>query len=304
MSETALGQVSGGHRSLLLRSERASRRARVDAFWRAVLLLTVVVALIPLAAILGVTIYRGAGAINLGFLIENPPFSPGQEGGGYAPAIFGSIYMTGLAILMAVPLGILAAVFLVEYKRSRLAGPVRFFTDVMTGVPSVFVGLFIFSSLVVDADLFFGTVPGAAALAVLMLPIMVRSAEEVLRLVPQDLRNGAFGLGLRRWQMITRVVLPAAAPGLATGSMLAVARGMGETAPLLFTALGARQIVTSLTGTPQGALPLQVLDEGRQALPAAIERAWAGSLTLMAIVLLFTFAARFVARRGNATSLS
>ncbi|MPZ15377.1 MAG: phosphate ABC transporter permease PstA [Chloroflexi bacterium] len=304
MSDDALGQVQLDHRSLLLRSEKATKRARIDRFWRTILLLAVGVALVPLASILGVTIYRGAGAINLNFLTENPPFSSGVEGGGYAPAIFGSIYMTGLAILMSLPLGIFAAVFLVEYKRSRLAGPIRFFTDVMTGVPSVFVGLFIFSSLVVDADLFFGTVPGAAALAVLMLPIIVRSSEEVLRLVPQDLRNGAFGLGLRRWQMITRVVLPAAAPGLATASMLAVARGMGETAPLLFTALGARQIVTSATGTPQGALPLQILDEGRQALPAAVERAWAGSLTLMVLVLLFTVGARLLAARSNVSSLS
>lgn len=299
MSDTTIGEIQSGYQSLLYRSEKAVKRARVDTFWRAVLLLSVVLALIPLAAILAVTISKGIGAINLDFLIKDPPFSPSAEGGGYGPAIFGSIYMVALAVLMAVPLGIFAAVFLVEYKRSRLAGPVRFFTDVMTGVPSVFVGLFIFSALVVDADLFFGTFPGAAALAVLMLPIVVRSSEEVLRLVPQDLRNGAFGLGLRRWQMITRVLLPAAAPGLATSSMLAVARGMGETAPLLFTALGARQIITAITGTPQGALPLQILDEGRQALPAAIERAWAGSLTLMLLVLMFTVVARLLAKRGD-----
>lgn len=292
-------QVVAGHRSLRLRTENAAARGGRDRVMRTLLLGTVAMALVPLAAILAVTLYKGVGAISLGFLVENPPFNPSQPGGGYAPAIFGSIYMTGLAVLMAVPLGIFAAVFLVEYKNSPLAGPVRFFTDVMTGVPSIFVGLFVFSALVVDADLFFGTLPGAVALAVMMLPIVVRSGEEVLRLVPQDLRSGAYGLGARHWQTTLRVVLPAAAPGLATSSMLAVARGMGETAPLLFTALGAREVIVALTGRPQGALPLQILDEGRQALPAAVERAWAGSLTLMTLVLIFTVTARFLAGRSQ-----
>ncbi|MPZ53728.1 MAG: phosphate ABC transporter permease PstA [Acidimicrobiia bacterium] len=293
------GTVATSSRSLHERSSNAVARNRKDLAIRIFLYLTMATALVPLVAILAVTLVQGLGAISLDFLFENPPFNPGTEGGGYAPAIVGSIYMTGLAILLSVPLGIAAAVFLVEYKDSFLAKPVRFFTDVMTGVPSVFVGLFIFSALVVDADLFFGSLPGAAALAVLMLPIVVRSSEEVLRLVPQDLRSASSGLGARHWQTIVRVVVPAAAPGLATSSMLAVARGMGETAPLLFTALGAREIVLALNGTPQGALPLQILDEGRQALPAAVERAWAGSLTLMALVLFFTVAARLVARRSQ-----
>ena len=132
-----------------------------------------------------------------------------------------------------------------------------------------------------------------------MLPIVVRSSEEVLRLVPQDLRNAAYGLGARRWQVVTRVVLPAAGPGLATSSMLAVARGAGETAPLLLTALGTHRLVTELVGRPQGAVPIQVLNDARTPFEFAIERAWAGALTLMVLVLLFTIAARLLARRSQ-----
>lgn len=266
---------------------------------RAVLLCTVACALVPLTGILAVVIAKGAPAISLAFFTEAPPFSYRQEGGGYLPQIFGTVYMVGIAVLLAVPLGIAAAVFVVEYRDSHLTRPIRFFTDVMTGVPSIFVGLFVYSALVVDAGFGFGTLPGAVALAVLMLPIVVRSSEEVLGLVPQDLRNAAYGLGARRWQTVTRVVVPAAGPGLATAAMLAVARGAGETAPLLLTALGANVLVTELTGRPQTSLTLQILDEARLALPAAVERAWAGSLTLIVLVLVFTIGARVLSRRGQ-----
>lgn len=275
------------------------RRARRDRLMRAVLFLAVVAALVPLAAILVVVVAQGAPAVNLDFFTESPPFSYRESGGGYLPQIFGTLYMMAMAILLAVPLGIAAAIFIVEYRDSRLATPIRFFTDVMTGVPSIFVGLFVYSALVIDQGLGFGTVAGAVALAVLMLPIVVRSSEEVLGLVPHDLRNAAYGLGARRWQVVTRVVLPTAGPGLATGSMLAVARGAGETAPLLLTALGANVLVTELSGRPQTALTLKILDEARTALPASTERAWAGSLVLMALVLVFTVGARLVARRSQ-----
>lgn len=277
----------------------APKRQRTDRIMRALLLAAVACAVIPLVLVIGVTVQRGLGTFGWGFLTSPPPFNPTQEGGGYGPMVFGTIYMTGLAVLLSVPLGVAAAVFLVEYKESKLVPPIRFFADVMTGVPSIFVGLFVFSSLVVSGGFGFGTLPGAVALAVLMLPIVVRSSEEVLRLVPQDLRNAAYGLGARRRQVVTRVVLPAAGPGLATSSMLAVARGAGETAPLLLTALGARALVTDLTGRPQGAVPIQVLQDARTPFEFAIERAWAGALTLMVLVLLFTIGARLIARRSQ-----
>ncbi len=286
-------------RSLRDRNANSIQRERRDRLVKMALLATVGFALIPLVFILSVTAYQGSGAFGWEFLTQPPPANPNAEGGGYGPMVFGTIYMVSLAVLMSVPLGIAAAVFLVEYRESRLVGPIRFFTDVMTGVPSIFVGLFVYSALVVDAGLFFGTLPGAVALAVLMLPIVVRSSEEVLRLVPDDLRNAAYGLGSRRKQVVTRVVLPAAGPGLVTSSMLAVARGAGETAPLLLTALGGRQLVLELTGRPQTALPLQILDDARGAFQPAVERAWAGALTLMLLVLLFTVIARVIGRRSQ-----
>lgn len=287
------------HRPLAERTPNASRRARTDAVVRGLLLFALGIALVPLAYILVTILQKGAPALSADFFTQAPPFSYREFGGGYLPQIFGTAYMVGLAILMSVPLGIAAAVFIVEYRDSRLAAPIRFFTDVMTGVPSIFVGLFVYSAIVIGAGTSFGTLPGAIALAVLMLPIVVRSSEEVLGLVPQDLRNAAYGLGARRWQVVTRVVLPAAGPGLATGSMLAVARGAGETAPLLLTALGANVLITELVGRPQTALTLQILDEARTAMPAGVERAWAGSLTLMGMVLLFTVGARLIARRSQ-----
>jgi phosphate transport system permease protein len=266
---------------------------------RSALLSTVIIALVPLTLIIGVTLIRGFSAIDLNFFTENPPFNITEEGGGYAPAFVGSAYMVGIAILLSVPLGIMAAVYLVEYKEERLTGPIQFFTDVMTGVPSVFVGLFVYAALVVDADLGFGTLPGAVALAILMLPIVVRSSEEILKLVPSDLRNAAYGLGARRWQVVTRVVLPAATPGLVTGSMLAVARAIGETAPLLITALGAQEIVLALTGRPQGSLTLQAFSDARTFAEPANARGWAGALCLMVITLVLTIAARYLSARKS-----
>ena len=286
-------------RSLREATPNARARARRDRIAHGLLLIALAAAIIPLVFIVSVTVYEGLGAFGWDFLTQNPPFNPSAEGGGYLPMIFGTGYMVAIAVLLSIPLGVSAAVFLVEYRESRLVGPVRFFTDVMTGVPSIFVGLFVYSALVIDAGMFFGTFPGAVALAVLMLPIVVRSSEEVLRLVPDDLRNAAYGLGARRRQVVTRVVLPAAGPGLSTASMLAVARGAGETAPLLITALGAREIVLAITGSPQTAIPLQVLDDARGAFEPAVARAWAGALTLMLLVLIFTVAARLISRRSQ-----
>lgn len=287
------------HRPLAERTPNAARRARADRVLRLVLLLAVAIALVPLAFILVTIVQRGAPALSWDFFTQAPPLSYREAGGGYLPQIWGTVYMVGLAIVLSVPLGIAAAIFIVEYRDSRLAAPIRFFTDVMTGVPSIFVGLFVYSAIVIGAGSGFGTLPGSIALAVLMLPIVVRSSEEVLGLVPQDLRNAAYGLGARRWQVVTRVVLPAAGPGLATSSMLAVARGAGETAPLLLTALGANMLITDLVGRPQTSLTLKILDEARTALPASTERAWAGTLVLMAMVLLFTVGARLMARRSQ-----
>jgi phosphate transport system permease protein len=263
---------------------------------RGVLVAALAMALLPLVLILVVTLQRGLPALSWRFVVSTA-VPPSVEGGGYLNGLIGTAYMVGIATLVSVPLGILAAVYLVEYGKGRLAAAVRFFTDVMTGVPSVFVGLFVYSLLV--RQIGFGTLVGGLALAILMLPIVVRSSEEILKLVPGELRGASVGLGARRWQTVIYVVLPAAGPGLVTGAMLAVARAAGETAPLLLTAFGAFQIVLRLQGLPQSALPLLIFREARSAFPAAQARAWAGALELMALVLVLTIAARVISSRAR-----
>ncbi|MGK2850691.1 MAG: phosphate ABC transporter permease PstA [Candidatus Limnocylindrales bacterium] len=280
-------------------SANAKARQHKDLAMRAVLTGTFVVALIPLALILLITLQRGLPAMSLEFLTTTQPLSFSREGGGFIHGLVGTLMIMGIAIGISVPLGILGAIFLTEYSTSRLAPPVRFFTDVMTGVPSIFVGLFVYAALVREAGLGFGTIPGGVAVAVLMLPIVVRSAEEILKLVPMDLRNASTAMGARRWQTTIQVVLPAAASGLVTGVMLAVARGAGETAPLILTAFGTPYLVTSLVGEPQTALPLLIFEGARLPFEASQARAWAGALELVVIVLSLTILARFIARRGQ-----
>jgi len=277
----------------------ASRRKRRDRFVTGLLITAVVLAVIPLALILFEVIRRGAGAMSWDFLSSVQPFSQRRPGGGYLQGLVGTIYMVAIASILAVPLGIGAATFVVEYKQSKLSPLIRFFTDVMTGVPSIFVGLFIYAILV-QGTIGFSTLAGGLALTLLMLPIVARSAEEIIRLVPDDLRNAAYGLGARRWQVVMKVVLPAASNGLVTGSMLAVARAAGETAPLLLTALGAFKIVPQLIGQPQSALPLLIYSEARGPYEAAHARAWAGSLELMLLILILTIIARTISRRAKA----
>jgi phosphate transport system permease protein len=189
--------------------------------------------------------------------------------------------------------------FVVEYSNSKLVPFIQFFTDVMTGVPSIFVGLFIYTILVQSGG-GFSTLAGGLALSLLMIPIVARASEEVLRLVPDDLRNAAYGLGARKWQVVMKVVLPTAADGLITSAMLAVARAAGETAPLLLTALGSFTIVTRLLGQPQSALPLIIFNEARGPFEPAHARAWAGALELMLLVLILTVIARTISRRSKA----
>ncbi len=279
----------------------AARRRRTDRIMRGLLLATLLLVLVPVLLIIGVTLWRGLPALSVDFLTSTQPLSYRAEGGGFLHGLVGTALMVGLAILFSVPLGIAAAVFLTEYRQSRLVRPVRFFTDVMTGVPSIFVGLFVYAVLVREAGMGFGTLPGAVAISVLMLPIIVRSAEEILRLVPQDLRVASTAMGARRWQTTVLVVLPAASSGLVTGVMLAVARGAGETAPLILTAFGTPYLVTSLVGEAQTALPLLVFEGARVPFEAAQARAWAGALELVALVLVLTVVARVLAARASGT---
>ncbi|MEU1897977.1 phosphate ABC transporter permease PstA [Nocardiopsis dassonvillei] len=261
-----------------------------------------VLAMIPLILIIFEVTRRGIGVVNLEFFTETEP-PPRREGGGYAAGFFGTLYIMALAVVMSIPFGIATAVYVVEYGPNRLTGAIRFFTDVMTGIPSIFVGLFVYGLIVIGwGQMGFGTFAGALAIAMMMLPIVTRSAEEMLRLVPNEMRNASYGLGARKWQTIVHTVLPAAAPGLTTGSMLAVARGIGETAPLLLTAFGTGLVVTAFQGEPQGAVPMQLYRGAMQPFEAGIDRAWGAALCLFLLVLLFTVIARWIGSRASVGS--
>ena len=264
------------------------------------ILAAIVLTLIPVVLILVQIAMKGGSALTWEFLTESTPFSMVRKGGGFLNGLVGTAIMVGLATLVSVPLGILGAVYLVEYgKGNWLAKLIRFFSDVMTGVPSIFVGVFVYTALVVKFQ--YGAIMGAASLALIMMPIIVRSSEEMLKLVPLELKDASYALGAAKWQTITKVILPSAAPGLTTGAMLAVARAAGETAPLLMTALGSLHLVTKLAGSPISSLTYLIFQQAGQPFDAAQARAWAGALELLAIVLVFTIVARVFASRSRLT---
>jgi phosphate transport system permease protein len=264
------------------------------------LALGTLVAIVPLGLILYYLIKQGAGAISLSFFTTDPTGRFLGDPGGIRSAIVGTLVIVGIASAIAVPLGIAVALYLVEYgRKSRFANVVRYFVDVMTGVPSVVFGLFIYIVLVVTGvGGSFAGWKGSVALALLMLPVVTRSAEVVLDLVPTGLREAALALGAPRWRVILRVVLPTAFPGLLTGSLLAIARGAGETAPLLFTAFAVNAMNWN-PGQQMNSLPIQIYNDVRQAQANIVERAWGAALTLVAMVLVLTLVARLIQRRST-----
>jgi phosphate transport system permease protein len=260
---------------------------------------SLLIALVPVVVIAVYVISRGAGVMSIGFLTKNLNIVTSLAGGGIAPAIVGTLVVTGVAALMAIPLGVLAAIYLNEYGRqNRTAKVVRFMADVMTGVPSIVMGLFV-ATIWVSAGLHFGYsgFAGSLALGALMLPIVIRSCEEMLKLVPDDLRQASDALGARRWRTVVSVVLPAALPGIVSGAMLAVARAAGETAPLLLT-IGTSNVINSnpFHGTTN-TLSQVIWFNAQSPFPASIDRAWGAALTLIVIVFVFTVIARLVSSR-------
>ena len=277
-----------------------ARRLLRDRSMTFLIVASVVLTLIPVVWILVQILAKGGSAMSWTFLTHSTPFSMMKQGGGFLNGLVGTAIMVVLAGVVSIPLGILGAVYLVEYgKGNWLAKFIRFFSDVMTGVPSIFVGVFVYTALVVKFK--YGAIMGAASLALIMMPIIVRSSEEMLKLVPSELKDASHALGAAKWQTITKVVLPSAAPGLTTGAMLAVARAAGETAPLIMTALGSLQLVTKLAGSPISSLTLLILNGAAQPFDAAQARAWAGALELLVIVLVFTVLARVFASRSRLT---
>jgi phosphate transport system permease protein len=279
----------------------SARRRNTDRLMRGLLLAATLVALVPLVLVLYYLLKRGLGAISWHFFSSDPTGNFLGDAGGIKSAILGTVEMVALAAVISIPIGIGVALYLVEYGReSRFASAVRYFVDVLTGVPSIVFGLFIYTTLVVTG--WFGSGfagwKGAVALALLMLPIVTRSAEVVLLLVPDSLREAALALGAPRWRVVFRIVLPTALPGLVTGSLLAIARGAGETAPLLFTATLAN--VTSFDlNQRMNSLPAQIFNDVGQAQDRLVARAWGAALTLVAMILILNLIARLASRRSR-----
>jgi phosphate transport system permease protein len=281
--------------------EISPRRRRTDKVMRASILAGTLLALVPLVLIIYYLLKQGLGSWGGSFFSSDPNGNFFGSVGGIKSAIFGTIEMIALASLIAIPIGIGVALYLVEYgKDSAFANLVRYFIDVMTGVPSIVFGLFIYISLVINhvGNTSFAGWKGSVAVALLMLPVVARSAEVVLLLVPDSLREAALALGAPRWRVVRRVVLPTATPGLVTGSLLAVARGMGETAPLLFTA-GATFVASADLNQQMNSLPLQIYTDITNPRQAVIDRAWGAALALVAIILILNLIARTVSRRSR-----
>jgi phosphate transport system permease protein len=277
-------------------------RRRKDRIARGTILTATIVALIPLVLIVFYLLKKGLGAWSSDFFTTDPTgntFFKNSNIGGIKSAILGTIEMVALASAIAVPIGVAVAVWLVEYGKSGwFAHTVRFFVDVLTGVPSIVFGLFIYIVLVVGTGSSFAGYKGSLALSLLMLPVVIRSAEVILMLVPAGLRESALALGAPRWKVIFSVVLPTALPGMVTGVLLAVARAAGETAPLLFTAASTKNTSYDLSGF-MNSLPVQIYSDVTSPTTAVVNRAWGAALTLVVLILLLNLIARLISRRSR-----
>ncbi|WP_416975762.1 phosphate ABC transporter permease PstA [Streptomyces sp. 4F14] len=272
---------------------QAKDRVATSFVWVAFLL-----ALIPLASLVWATVQRGVKVLDFYFLSHSMGIVADSEvGGGIYHAIIGSLEQVGLATAIGAPVGVLTAIYLVEYGRGALAKTVTFFVDVMTGIPSIVAGLFILSLMLIFEMQPFGFA-GSLALAILMMPVVVRSTEEMLKLVPNELREASLALGVPKWRTILKVVLPTAIGGITTGIMLSVARIAGETAPVLLLVFGNPFINNNPFEGAQESLPLYIYKQYSQSAgsEAAYDRAWAASLTLIAFVMILNLVARGIAR--------
>ena len=251
-------------------------------------------ALLPLAFIVVYVVGRGVRALNVDFFTRTPAI-PGLPDGGISQAFIGSGIIIGLAVLFSVPLGLLSAVYLSEYGKGKLASAIRFTAEMLLSVPSIVAGAFIWTTVVLVMGSF-SALAGALALSVLMWPIITRATEEVLQLVSHELREGALALGLPRWKTILRIVVPTAGAGIFTAIMLAVARGLGETAPILLTSLGNDFVNTNIT-QPTDALPLRIYNYAQSAIVQLHALAWGGAICLLVAVLTLSISARVLSTR-------
>ena len=274
----------------------ALRRRITDHIMTGAAVLTVILVLAPLAAIFGYLVYRGIGSINWAFLTQTPK-PVGEAGGGMANAIVGSAFILALASILGVPVGVGAGIYLAEFGRNRLGDAIRFTADVLNGVPSIVIGIVAYA-IVVLAQKHFSALAGGVALAIMMVPTISRTTEEMLLLVPQSLREAAYGLGIPRWRTTLSVTLRTATSGVITGIMLAFARVAGETAPLLFTAFG-NQFWNLRVDQPTAALSLQIYSYAISPYDEWHRQAWAGALVLIILIVTAVSAVRYVVRRGT-----
>ncbi|MDQ2853936.1 MAG: phosphate ABC transporter permease PstA [Chloroflexota bacterium] len=271
------------------------RRSGTNRFVYLLCFLAGAIALLPLVLVLFYLLVEGLKAWSPAFLVS-PPGGVTSKSGGAMNAILGTLEMTGLGLAIATPTGLAVALYVAEYREGRMAVVVRTAVDLVAGIPSIVIGLFVYSLVVLTMGHFSGFA-GAIALSLIMLPIIARTSEEMFKIVPRQLREGTLALAMPRWRAILSIYIPTVAAGIVTGIVLAVSRAVGETAPLLFTALGSNFVVTDLN-RPMSALPLYMFQNALNiGFPAARERAWAAALTLVAIVLVFNVLGRWLAGR-------
>ncbi|WP_328720811.1 phosphate ABC transporter permease PstA [Streptomyces sp. NBC_00247] len=273
-----------------------NQRQAKDRLATSVVWVCFVLAIIPLASLLWTTAARGAKVLDGYFLTHSMAgVLSAEPGGGVYHALVGTLEQVGIATVISAPIGLLTAVYLVEYGKGTLAKAVTFFVDVMTGIPSIVAGLFILSIMLM-ADLGPSGLMGSLALSILMIPVVVRSTEEMLKLVPNELREASFALGIPKWRTILKVVLPTAIGGITTGVMLAIARVAGETAPIILLVFGSQLINTNPFDGPQSSLPFYIWDQYKVGSEASYDRAWGAALVLIAFVMILNLVARGIAR--------
>lgn len=273
-----------------------NRRQLVSRIMLSLTAASVAVVVVPLLLIIGYLIYQGISSINLALFTQMPK-PVGESGGGMANAIAGSLLLLGLAATFGVVVGVMTGIYLAEFGDNRFGFVVRFLSETLNSTPSIIIGIFAYTIIVVPMG-HFSALAGGFALGVIMVPIIARTTEDMIRLVPTSLREASLALGVNKWRTIFRVVLRTASPGILTGIMLALARAAGETAPLLFTAFGSRFWSLSVN-EPISSLPVQIYNYAISPYEDWHRQAWAGALVLIGIVIIMGVAARFLAARSS-----
>jgi len=274
----------------LVRTKVDRRRSRVDVFMRSLAFVAAIACVVPLAAVIFYVVINGIAGLNVNLLTKAPRAL--GIGGGAASAILGSLQMVALATIVAVPVGTLAAVYVNEFARTSTSRVIRFAADVLVGVPSILIGIFVYTFLVQPFKQY-NAFAGSVALAVIMVPVIMRTTEEILKLVPGSLREASLALGIPTWRTVLSVAVRTGLPGILTGIMLAVARAAGETAPLLFTALGSRLVNVGDFSKPMDALPLFIFVNARQPYELQNQQAWGAAFLLLLFVLVINVLVRF-----------